>query len=366
MDLAAQASPLPNVWPKGAGPRLVLNGPPEFELGSAVGPEPSLLDGVTGAFRTSARQVVVGDGGNNRISFFDEHGRFVRSVGRAGDGPGEFRQQRWVGQCADGSIAAQEGARGILVMFSSDGKLEGNIRLPPDANFDQVLWCSGRGELLILMNRPRDEVARGTEPVVSTALLRVAAGRTDTVMKPGPRDFYIGRAVAALTNLPLGRDVLAGAGKNRVFVCSNHEGRCTVLDSAGTTVGTFTLEFPNGQVDDAGWQAALREHLQLEPSRRVRKIVEKLLTEIKPRTAFPKIDQVFADRLDRLWVRTLDNFGTPWATWVILSSEGRSAGMIALPRRVTPRDAGVDYLLGSSRDDDDVEHVAYYRLAWPK
>ena len=40
--------------------------------------------------------------------------------------------------------------------------------------------------------------------------------------------------------------------------------------------------------------------------------------------------------------------------------------MIALPRRVTPRDAGVDYLLGSSRDDDDVEHVAYYRLAWPK
>ena len=251
-------------------------------------------------------------------------------------------------------------------MLSRDGKLEGNIRLPPDANFDQVLWCSGRGELLILMNRPRDEVVRGTEPVVSTALLRVAAGRTDTVMKPGPRDFYIGRAVAALTNLPLGRDVLAGAGKNRVFVCSNHEGRCTVLDSVGTTLGTFRLDFPNRQVDAAGWQAALREHLQLEPSRRVRKIVEKLLTEIKPRTAFPKIDQVFADRLDRLWVRTLDNFGTPWATWVILSSEGRSAGMIALPRRVTPRDAGVDYLLGSSRDDDDVEHVAYYRLAWPK
>lgn len=345
--------------------RLVLAAKPRFNIGSAVGADPSLLDGVTGVVRTASRSVAIGDGGNNRVSFFDDQGRFVRSVGRAGDGPGEFRQQRWMGQCADGTIAVQDGAHGNLTMLTPSGEFRRTVPLPPDANFDQVLWCSAAGTLFVLVNQPRDDVARGSEPAVPTVLIRVAANRTDTISRPGARDFYIGRGVSAGTNMPLGHDVLAAAGRTRIFVCTNHEGMCTVLDTTGVTVGTFVLDYPVRPVDAAGWQAALRDHYLLEPSRRVRKTGDKLLAEIKPRTTFPRIDQVFADRTDRLWVRTLDNFGTPWATWVILSPDGKAVAMVAMPRRLTPRDAGPDYLVGSSRDGDDVEHVAYYPLKWP-
>jgi hypothetical protein len=94
---AQQRSETPLRWPEVNGavplvPRLDFRSSPRFSIGSAAGADYTLFDGVTGAVRTEDGGVAIGDAGNGRVVFFDRAGRFVRSVGRSGDGPLEFRR----------------------------------------------------------------------------------------------------------------------------------------------------------------------------------------------------------------------------------------------------------------------------------
>lgn len=64
---------------------------PEVEIGVLDGEAPYQLYRVAGAVRLSDGRIVIANGGSNELRYFAPDGRHVRSVGREGDGPGEFR-----------------------------------------------------------------------------------------------------------------------------------------------------------------------------------------------------------------------------------------------------------------------------------
>lgn len=177
---------------------------PRVRIGSAAGASHTLFYGIAGGSRLADGGVVVADAGNQRILNFDADGRFLSELGRPGDGPGEFRQPRWFGRCADRSLALHDGVHARLTFVTSDGRLEDSEALPAGANFDQVLWCSRGGRMFILLNRPREPLEKGTYPLIPTRLLRATRGRLDTVSRTGNQAFYIGRGVSALATVPLG------------------------------------------------------------------------------------------------------------------------------------------------------------------
>ncbi len=212
---ASQSSPNDSIhWPvvgRSVPPvqRLTLLSTPQLVIGTADGPDETLLNGVVGAVRLANGVIAIGDAGNRRVLFFDSRGEFVRSVGRSGDGPGEYRQPRWLGRCSSGDIAVHDGAHARLTLLSLSGEVRTTQPLPVGANFDAVLWCSGDRRLMMLFNRPRDPVRRGEYLDVPTKIVLVTGVRIDTVSTPGPQEYYIGKEVSGLTQVPLGRGTLA-------------------------------------------------------------------------------------------------------------------------------------------------------------
>jgi hypothetical protein len=362
----AQQSSVPSFqWPtlNGKVPqvtRLELLSPPLFVIGSASNNDSTLFDGIAGAVRLPNRVLAIGDAGNNRILYFDQSGRFLRAIGRVGDGPGEFRQPRWFGKCANGTLILHDGSNARLTYLSSDGRVIATATLPVGLNFDQVFWCNGGQRLLVLLNQPRDRVPRGEYLDVPTALILVNEKRLDTIVSAVPQEFYTGRDLPALAPVPLGTKPLATATAHLAFLCTNSTGRCQIFDTSGVRLAEFTLDLAKHPVREADWSHVLADYSMGEPSRAGRKILASLLREIRPRDTFPLLDQIKADPAGNLWIRTYDNFPDPIATWLVVSQRGTPVALAATKRSLYVLEIGNDYLVGLTRDDDGVERIELY------
>lgn len=357
-------------WPAftsatGPLPTAQVQSLPDLRIGSAAGADYSLLHGIAGAVRLSGGGVAIADAGKFRVVFFDQRGRFTHTVGRPGDGPGEYRLPRWFGRCADGTMAVHDGSHARLTFLDAKGAVDTTVTLPAGANFDQLLWCARSGRVLMLLNRPRGPARPGARTLVPTTLIAAQGTGVDTLGRPGDQEYYIGRAVQALTTVPLGRATLAVAGRRLVYACDNQEASCQALDTAGVTHGQFRIPLAAVAMTAAHWAAALGTHFAGDPTRSFRSTGERLLKEIRPPSKLPLIDQVRVDHEENLWVRTLDNYGSAVATWVILSPTGRPIGLVATPRALQVTEIGPGHILGVAEDQDGVEYVELYRFARP-
>jgi hypothetical protein len=96
-----------------------------FELGGAEdGPEsffrvgPGLIDA------DGSGNLFILDPQNARIVVFDTSGRFVRSLGASGGGPGEFRAPGSLSVSPDGAVAVFDYGKGSLVRFDATGAVD--------------------------------------------------------------------------------------------------------------------------------------------------------------------------------------------------------------------------------------------------
>ena len=78
----------------------------------------------------AAERVYVADATGARVAVFDASGASVAELGRAGDGPGEFRGVSALTLTRGGTLVALDARRGVLSRWSPDGAFEGEERLP--------------------------------------------------------------------------------------------------------------------------------------------------------------------------------------------------------------------------------------------
>lgn len=78
------------------------------------------------------RSLLVSDGATERIDWFDESGVHVRSVGRDGEGPGEFRRLETVRCRDDGTgFMAVDAEQWTVQFFDGQGRYEQVLEAPP-------------------------------------------------------------------------------------------------------------------------------------------------------------------------------------------------------------------------------------------
>lgn len=94
---------------KGHGPADLF-----YPTDVAVGP-----DGPGGA------ALYVADAYNHRVQVFSPDGRHVRTIGREGSGPGEFRIPEGLDIAADGAVLVADAENGRVAVFGADGRYRG-------------------------------------------------------------------------------------------------------------------------------------------------------------------------------------------------------------------------------------------------
>jgi len=102
----------------------------ELAIGKSEGPEEYLIN--------SIRSFTIDDEGNTyildykplRIKVFDEDGKYLRSIGREGQGPGELQGPWNIQFTVQKEIMVKDDSKGALLFFSVDGQFLREIKSP--------------------------------------------------------------------------------------------------------------------------------------------------------------------------------------------------------------------------------------------
>lgn len=91
-------------------------------------------------------RIYVADRPNDRVVVFDASGRYAGTLGRSGDGPGEFRSPVAVSMDPSGSLVVWDNGRRLLSRWSSGGDLLGEER--PELDFRGPKFAVGSDGLV--------------------------------------------------------------------------------------------------------------------------------------------------------------------------------------------------------------------------
>jgi hypothetical protein len=105
-----------------------LSPEPVLRIGQVEGELEYLLMGPYGALRLSDGTIVVSNTGTEEIRFYDATGRYLRTAGGRGGGPGEFDNLVWIYPFGEDSIVAWDDDPPTVEIFHTDGSFGRSLR----------------------------------------------------------------------------------------------------------------------------------------------------------------------------------------------------------------------------------------------
>ena len=179
-----------------AGLTIIENRGPDQPLGVEVTPVADLIPpdsaltvvpwGVTADKATG--RVYVADRLNDRVVVFDSSGRYAGSLGRSGNGPGEFRNPSAVSVDHSGSLVVWDSGRRTVSRWSSGGDLLDEQR--PDLHYGRLRFAVGTDWLVTVSATGTDRMATRRQLVFhqegdTTALYEATAEMAMMEMRGG-------------------------------------------------------------------------------------------------------------------------------------------------------------------------------------
>jgi hypothetical protein len=359
-----------------AGVRIVENRGPKWAPGDEwrVGAVPTLtigaVDGnpalmfslVQSALRLPDGGIVVADAGSNQLRFFDGAGRFVRAVGREGDGPGEFRFLGSIWRRPGDTLVVRDFAP-RLQYFDPHGRYLG--AMPLTALRGDVAGLAEDGTLLLLNGRSHGREDAGRVLADSIVLTRYEPSEGTLTRLHSVLQERWGLHAGGYYSFPYLPFSAKGAwvvGDDRFIAGSARTGEVLVWQSDGRLVQRIRWSGARRPVT-ADDRVRYREaELASEEDPNQRRRTEQFLAEAPWADSMPAFRSLKLDTDGNLWV---ERYRAPWETqrsWQVFAADGRWLGRVETPSDFVVMDIGRDYLLGLWRDENDVEYVRMYPL----
>jgi hypothetical protein len=339
---------------------------PTVDIGVLEGDEAYQLSQVGGAVRLSDGRIVVANGGSQEVRYFDSTGRHLATVGRKGGGPGEFEQLGSVMALRGDTVAAYDWSLRRVSLFDAAGRFVWSFSLEFSAGSPMPLGRFADGSWLcnrLFSFRPG---ASGTQVVRDTMALLVfdsaGAFRDSLGRFPGP-DWYIrtqGHSAMA-SSLPFGATTEAAVAQDRFYVGHSDHYEITRFTEAGAPDEIIRVAWTPVPVTGEDVERHKAERLA-NADAGVRQSLERLYQDIPFPSTFPAFTDFMVDPLGDLWVLAASRPGDDHPRWTVFAPDGLALGVVETPPGVTVRDIGRDYVLGTWRDDLDVQHVRLYAL----
>lgn len=329
------------------------------------------LTPITFLVPTETGGVVIGQRQDAALRIFDATGAPSGTLGRRGEGPGEFRQMVSAGLKRDTVWVYDVTLYRITFYSVSKGKLLRSVRVDPGAGFPPtvravfgpdslVLWGNGAPR-----NGRRERAWLRGQAEQPGLLGSAAVARSFEVIADFPPFGCFARAETAGIGIPhCHRPTEAASGSaRRVAVLTKPEGatadgyHLAVLSTAGDTIYSRSYRPPRFPMNPQVYRKAVDDLLAKVPASA--KQTASLRAQMPEPSHYPPASFAFFDDGDRLWVgQRLEKE----QYWEILDPTGRVVGDLRTPDGVALEAAIKGWVWGVETDRDGVESVVRYRL----
>ncbi len=352
---------------------------PSVLIGGANGNGPTEFSEIAGAVRLSSGALVVADGATRQLRFFTQDGAHLRSSGGRGRGPGEIADIDQFLRARDTLLVVDQRR---VHQFLPTGTWHRSYRLPSIPGFivglaagalgaNDIVFQLRQGSLRAVAEIRRDSlwVARVGLRDSTLRHLRALPLASGYALAPGgPATYALGFAPPTLA-VAREQHVCAGYPASYDIWCGDADGETTLR--LRREVGSRAVSAKDRQAfrdRQAGRQADGSS--RYEGSLRVHR--ERVAAAAKFATTYPAYSQLVLGPAGELWVRHFEaedglttnplRSNAEPSRWSVFDTRGRWLADCTLPARFVPTDIGTDYVLGISRDDDDIESVTLWRL----
>ncbi len=333
--------------------RIAIADEPELVLGDGVafaGPAYDFFR-ISGVSQLQDGTLVVANAGSRELRFYGADGHFLRSVGRDGDGPGEFRAlyNHWI--IAGDTIVVWDRAVRRLQHFGPDGAFVRSMSMATAAPFAGFAdWIEPQaflegGRLAMFIGSPGAPLpVLGSERrLLLVALHRIDEGGWDSVrVVPGSESGY---QFGAYTRAAGAGATLAVADVARFRVeLFNPDGSLVSILSTSVPEIPVTADVIEAQIElevgSGWWRDPTAEFVEGLRSR----------YSARHRPFLPAIRDIFVDADERIWVERYDVPARGSSRWEVFERDGTWIGRVEMPA-------------GFPRGTQDVRQAPYFSVA---
>jgi hypothetical protein len=339
-----------------------LGNAPDWSVGELEGDPDYLLSRVVGATQFQDGRVFVANGGTNEIRVYDPDGDLVQTIGREGQGPGEFQYLRALRPCHEEGFIAFD-LNWQVNAFASDGTFVGReVLTTPDGFTPYNVACDPNGRFMIL-GWGRDRTAGpqlGFHPLYDRLLLVTLAGGVESDFGTWLVSERIGSPTGSRPH-PAGRATVFDLHEDRLFVGSGERFEVEVREVDGTLQSLLRGPQLTLQVTDSLKAVTLEAMLRGVAEARRPEARSTVVSWDWPGSV-PAYTALQVDSNGVVWTRAYSADPLEGEIWSLLDPEEGYLGDVHLSPGQTLLEAGSDYLLVLSRDHLDVERVERYLL----
>jgi hypothetical protein len=376
-----------NAAPEGPDAWTVTE-PARLDIGGGDGGPAFDFNAVANVIHLRNGRIVVANRSSSEIRIFDSLGAHLKSVGRAGGGPGEFQSliAAWRGP-GDSLLAADILSRRLSV-FDAGGNYvrsfglggETGLAMPTNGVMQFAIpqgWLRD-GSVVGIAQGFRFNDARAGVYRDSQAVIRYAAdgAARDTIGRfPGAEMEQVqlsfrGQTMSIPQPVPLGRVTVFLVEDAHLFVARNDAWQVEAYGTDGRLARLIRVESPAVRISEADQATHREEQLEaLESQPETRNVPEPIKEQFVSRVknaaypaTMPLIAGLLRDSEGNLWVQQWPRPGERANRFTVLDSAGVAVGTVTMPERFRATAIGDGAVAGVWRDADDVEHVRVYRL----
>lgn len=341
----------------------IIDTVPELVIGGAEENEDLQLFRVTGAAQLTNGRIVVVNAGTQQIRFFDQMGAFLTSVGRRGDGPGEYQFPVLIRSARYDTLWIFDRGRRLTVL-DDQGRLIRSIG--PRSRLSQPVGVLA-GKLVTAEGSARagPETPEGMmSNDITYEMIDLTTETRDTIAQLAGFALFVWNigGVFGFTRVPLDAAPSAGTGRDRLFVTGGEDAQVQVFDTLGILREIIrTGELPQ-PVPGAAFDQAVENELASSGDASATPELRRRYERMVPPDVLPVYQNLQVDSEGLIWLETfrLDNDQDP--EWVVLHPSGNVLGRVAFPRSLNVLQIGQSFVLGLERDENDIERVVRYGL----
>jgi hypothetical protein len=313
----------------------------------------------SGATRLASGTIVVADGTAPAIRFFGADGAPLRSAGRSGAGPGEYRTIAWMGQCAPDTLFVYDLYTRRLAVLDSAGRFVRQFDSPGKPG---TVACGAPGVMAIIGDMDlRSEQASSRTRMRARVTLADTRGQVRATIDDVPF-FDLAQGVSGPLPLPMGAVTTLAVTRDRLLVGAGDSAHVDVYDLAGRRTGRIALPVTTRTPTPAHREAAIEEFSRFATDAGMRRAMSRMFSSGMAAPArLPYYSAILADPDGVLWV-DLSHPGDARTRLLAIGGDGRPVGEVEIAQYLKVHEIGRDHILGSRTDEDGEPHVTMYRL----